>query len=56
MKRTMRGTPFKQGHDYYHQDGIGIPGVNVMLKGTTRGTVTDYEGTYHLNVSSQSNC
>lgn len=33
-------------------DGVGesIPGVNVMLKGTTIGTVTDVEGNYSLEV------
>lgn len=28
----------------------GIPGVNVLLKGTTRGTVTDIDGKYTLSV------
>ena len=30
--------------------GQGQPGVNVQLKGTTRGTTTDAEGTYRLTV------
>jgi Ca-activated chloride channel family protein len=30
--------------------GIGIPGVNVLLKGTTIGTVTDSDGKYSLVV------
>ncbi|GAB3651697.1 TonB-dependent receptor [Echinicola sediminis] len=31
----------------------GIPGVNVLLKGTTRGTVTDIDGNYSLAVPEQ---
>lgn len=33
-------------------DGSGLPGVNVVLKGTTTGTVTDTDGRYSLNVPS----
>ncbi|MDX1629908.1 MAG: von Willebrand factor type A domain-containing protein [Fulvivirga sp.] len=32
------------------QDGSAIPGVNVVLKGTTIGTVTDLNGEYKINV------
>jgi Ca-activated chloride channel family protein len=31
-------------------DGSNLPGVNVVLKGTTKGTVTDYKGNYILQV------
>lgn len=31
-------------------DGSVIPGVDIVIKGTTRGTVTDFNGTYTLNV------
>ena len=31
-------------------DGIGLPGVNILVKGTSMGTVTDVEGNYNLNV------
>jgi TonB-linked SusC/RagA family outer membrane protein len=34
------------------EDGTPIPGVNVVLKGTTNGTVTDANGAYQLNVPS----
>ncbi len=34
------------------EDGEGMPGVNVVLKGTTVGTVTDIEGNYRLSVPS----
>ncbi len=33
-------------------DGSTLPGVNVVLKGTTKGTVTDIEGNYKLSVPS----
>jgi len=32
------------------EDGAGLPGVNVVLKGTSNGTVTDAEGNYKLAV------
>ncbi len=32
------------------EDGGGLPGVNVILKGTTTGTTTDIDGNYKLNV------
>ncbi|HZB12204.1 MAG TPA: von Willebrand factor type A domain-containing protein [Chryseolinea sp.] len=32
-------------------DGIGIPGVNVLAKGTTNGTVTDAQGKYSITIS-----
>lgn len=32
------------------EDGMGIPGVSVVVKGTTIGTTTDIDGKYSLNV------
>ncbi|OBQ55113.1 energy transducer TonB [Tamlana sp. s12] len=32
------------------EDGIPIPGVNVIVVGTTRGTTTDFDGNYEINV------
>lgn len=32
------------------EDGSGIPGVNVLIKGTSQGTVTDLNGEYSLQV------
>ncbi|SFD13097.1 SusC/RagA family TonB-linked outer membrane protein [Algibacter pectinivorans] len=32
-------------------DGIGLPGVNVIVKGTTTGASTDFDGNYSINVS-----
>ncbi len=31
------------------KDGLGIPGVNVVVKGTTNGTSTDIDGKFTLN-------
>lgn len=31
-------------------DGTGLPGVNVLLQGTTTGVVTDIEGNYRISV------
>lgn len=33
------------------QDGSPLPGVNVVVKGTTNGTVTDLDGKYKISVS-----
>ena len=32
-------------------DGTALPGVNVLVKGTTNGTVTDAEGKFSLMVT-----
>tara|TARA_R110002072_G_scaffold264748_1_gene423582 strand:+ start:56449 stop:59472 length:3024 start_codon:yes stop_codon:yes gene_type:complete len=32
-------------------DPLGLPGVNILLKGTTVGTVTDLDGNYSINVT-----
>jgi TonB-linked SusC/RagA family outer membrane protein len=32
------------------QDGLGIPGVTVMVKGTTIGAITDFDGNYRIDV------
>jgi len=34
------------------EDGTALPGVNVVVKGTTNGTVTDADGNYRLTVPS----
>jgi TonB-linked SusC/RagA family outer membrane protein len=34
------------------EDGTGLPGVNVVVKGTTVGTVTDADGVYSLSAPS----
>lgn len=30
--------------------GVAIPGVNILVKGTTKGTVTDIDGNYRIDV------
>ncbi len=35
-------------------DGVPLPGVTVLIKGTTMGTVTDTDGKYSLNVPKES--
>ncbi|HEY5745478.1 MAG TPA: TonB-dependent receptor [Chryseolinea sp.] len=34
------------------EEGVTMPGVNILEKGTTNGTVSDADGNYKLNVSS----
>jgi len=34
------------------EEGIGLPGVNVLIKGKNQGTVTDASGNYTLNAES----
>ncbi|WP_327488719.1 SusC/RagA family TonB-linked outer membrane protein [Telluribacter sp.] len=36
------------------EDGVGIPGVSIVEKGTTNGTNTDVEGQFQINVTNQS--
>lgn len=31
-------------------DGFGIPGANVVVKGTTQGTITDIDGSYRVTI------
>ncbi|MDW8209468.1 MAG: SusC/RagA family TonB-linked outer membrane protein [Cytophagales bacterium] len=35
------------------EDGAAIPGVNVVVKGATQGTVTDANGNYRISVSQE---
>jgi len=46
QERTVTGRVVSQ------DDGIGFPGVNIVVKGTTIGTVTDSEGQFSLTVPS----
>lgn len=34
-------------------DGMGLPGVNVLVKGSSTGTVTDVDGKYNLSVPNE---
>ena len=42
--KTLTGTVISS------EDNQPLPGVNVILKGTTQGTITDYDGKFTLNV------
>ena len=35
------------------EDNAGLPGVNIVVKGTNKGTVTDVEGNYSIEVPDQ---
>lgn len=43
--KTISGTVTAQS------DGMPLPGVNVVIKGTTQGTQTDYDGNYSIEAS-----
>src|SRR5690606_32426631 len=45
MAQTITGTVSDRG-------GVPLPGVNVIEKGTTNGTSTDFDGNYTITVSS----
>ncbi len=49
QERTVRGTVTST------EDGEGLPGVSIQVEGTTRGTVTDFEGNYSLNIQEGDN-
>lgn len=34
-------------------DGTSLPGVNVLVKGTSNGTITDVDGNYTINVPNE---
>tara|TARA_R110000796_G_scaffold67449_6_gene154899 strand:+ start:39470 stop:42421 length:2952 start_codon:yes stop_codon:yes gene_type:complete len=44
-QKTVQGTVVNES------DGIPLLGVNVIVKGTTRGTVTDFDGKYSIQAS-----
>jgi hypothetical protein len=37
------------------EDGLGLPGASVLVKGTTIGTTTDLDGNYSISVPEGSN-
>lgn len=49
LAQTGNGFPV-QGKVIQLSDGLPFPGVNVLVKGTTLGTVTDEEGKFVLNL------
>ncbi len=42
-----------RGHVSSMEDGSALPGVNVFIKGTNIGTVTDAEGNYEISLNDQ---
>ncbi len=38
------------------REGLPLPGANILIKGSTKGTVTDMDGKYSLNVQGQLPC
>ena len=44
QEKTVTGTVTDQG-------GIPLPGVNIVVEGTSNGTQTDFDGNYAINVS-----
>ncbi len=47
QSRSIKGT-------VTDMEGESIPGVTILIKGTTSGTITDLDGNYNLDVSSSS--
>lgn len=47
------GQQFKVNGTVKDMNGTTLPGVNVLEKGTTHGTITDLDGKYALEVSSE---
>jgi TonB-linked SusC/RagA family outer membrane protein len=45
QERTVTGKVTGEGDDF------GLPGVNILIKGTSNGTVTDFNGTYSIQVN-----
>jgi len=46
QSRVIKGTVLSE------EDGMTLPGVNVLIKGTVQGTVTDLDGNYSITVPS----
>lgn len=54
FRKPARGAFTVQGKVISSDDGMGLPGVNVRVKGTTVGTVTDEQGNYSIAVNDTS--
>jgi len=55
---TFQVTVFAQGKrltgTVSDESGVSLPGVNVLIKGTTIGTITDFDGKYAISVPKES--
>ncbi|MFC4874504.1 SusC/RagA family TonB-linked outer membrane protein [Negadavirga shengliensis] len=49
QSRTVRGTVISS------EDGQPIPGVTILVKGTSVGTITDFDGNYEIDIPSGEN-
>jgi hypothetical protein len=49
QQRVITGTVISE------EDGLGLPGATVLVKGTTVGSTTDNRGKYSINVPAGSN-
>jgi TonB family protein len=49
-RRIASGAKKIKGKVTWAEDGSGLPGVNVVVKGTNEGTVTDAMGVYEISV------
>jgi TonB family protein len=47
---TIAGVTKVTGRVTSAEDGSGLPGVNVVIKGTSTGTVTDINGNYQIEI------
>lgn len=53
-EKANRGSFKKVEGTVRDENGEGLPGVSVLVKGTQTGTITDIDGKYSLNVESDS--
>ncbi len=56
LENSLREAPVAirvSGKVVSDEDGEGIPGVTVRVKGTSQGTITDFEGNFSLEVPSE---
>jgi hypothetical protein len=54
VEKPVTGTSFRgmvSGRVFSVDDGSGIPGVSITIKGTSNGTLTDVNGNYTLNAN-----
>lgn len=55
LGQLLAQTPLTVNGRVTDETGQNLPGVTVLLKGTTNGTTTDAEGTYRLSVPASTN-
>ncbi|MDN4163939.1 MG2 domain-containing protein [Cytophagales bacterium LB-30] len=50
-KRLFAKKGFVTGSVFSEEDGSALPGVNIIIKGTTEGTISDIDGRYTLEAT-----